>query len=73
MPRPLPAARPQLDAGEIRERLTRRHGDYLAGAAFADPGAAERAEALLAQLAQMLGRPKDEIRAEIAADWNAGA
>ena len=73
MPRPLPAARPHLDAGEIRERLAQRHGDYLAGAAFADPAAVERAETLLAQLARMLGRPKDEIRAEIAADWNAGA
>lgn len=73
MPRPLPTARPHLDAGEIRERLTERHGAYLAGAAFADPGAAERAETLLAQLARMTGRRKDEIRAEIAADWNAGA
>ena len=73
MPRPLPSPRPHLDAGEIRQRLAERHGDYLAGAAFADPAAAERAETLLAQLARMLGRPKDEIRAEIAADWSAGA
>ncbi|MFO7853919.1 MAG: hypothetical protein R6V44_01590 [Paracoccaceae bacterium] len=73
MPRPLPAARPHLDAGEIRQRLAERHGDYLAGAAFAAPESAERAETLLAQLARMLGRSKDGIRAEIAADWNAGA
>lgn len=73
MPRPLPTARPHLDAGEIRERLAQRHGDYLAGGAFAAPASAERAETLLAQLARLLGRPKDEIRAEIAADWNASA
>ena len=73
MPRPLPAARSHLDAGEIRERLAQRHGAYLAGAAFADSGAAERAETLLAQLVRMTGRRKDEIRAEIAADWKADA
>jgi len=60
MPHPLPSPRPRLDAGEIRQRLAERHGDYIAGAAFAE-------------LARRLERPKEEIRAEIAADWNAGA